>query len=158
MRIQNNTTMRRIVVMVVVLIALGAGAQDAQYNRNLGLLQGEWILDLEESISNLEEESRNYYMGLSQERQQEIATAFEGKQVMFDSNGMYKIQSSGINVTGSWELLADGQTISIYIDEIEQVLEHVIETVTDTQLVIQLHQGSGEQQLFSKWYLNKASN
>ena len=91
MRIKINRSIIALLVMLCLTATLDA--QEAQYNRNLGLLQGEWVLDIDKSISNLEEASSNYYADLSPEKKQEIRGAFEGKQVIFNSNGEYKIQS-----------------------------------------------------------------
>ena len=151
-----NKSMLALVVMLCLV--LNVEAQDAQYQRNFNLLQGEWVLDLEASLTNLEPASQDYYQSLDTDKKDAINAAFRDKHITFHSDGRYGLETASMTVSGNWELLSDSTTISIYIEGMGDQLEHKIDLVTDTELVLILHEGSSQQQLFSKWYLTKVSN
>lgn len=145
----------------LVLMAFLAGplqGQDKKTDKLAGLLIGSWQLDFEKSIEHSQLNPQVVFGRLPADRQGLIRKTFNQRKLIFLDKGICRMGiSPGRQVSGSWELLNDRQTIAIKFEGGKRS-KHKIEQISTTGMVLQLEKEKADKQLFEKWYLVKTNN
>lgn len=156
-----NVTKSQWLLFAVLAVSIQVFSNTALGQDNNGrsisdLLGGTWDLDYDKSISTMKPSSKTYFDNMDRARLNDIQDGFKGYRITFNRNGEYAVFVNGSKkVTGTWELSADDETLTIHLDGGMEVEQKII-SVDNRILILDLGESKTQQRLFEKWYLNKA--
>ncbi len=140
--------------MFLVLALLVNLNQATAQSDNATKIIGTWTLDFYSSMDLGTKSSKMKYNELEADARDRIKSSFSARKIIFKQGGGYVMEiKPGTRINGSWELIADGKTLLIKLDNGESVKLR-IDRIDTTSLTLNL----GEDQpntLFAKWHLTK---
>ena len=161
MKVQYFFGHRLALLLSLAAVLLSAGtitAQDQGFEERSQLLVGTWELDLNKTLSSLKSSGRAYYDNLKEHKKSAIRDSFGTRRVTFGSDGSYTISSGKGQMSGTWELYGDGETLAIFPGDGRAALEQRLIDIGQSKLELGLHPAAPDNQLFDVWHMKRITN
>jgi len=136
-------------VVCLLVTAIGFGQRD----NNNSTLNGEWMFEFNKSFSKVEESSKAYLDSIPDSELQLIYSNYEGRKIIFESNGNFtQSLPGGRNVSGKWHLNSTTNMIEIKLPN-GAVYYQKLKILDSRSILITPVKGSNV--IINKWYYSK---